>query len=535
VSRQIGQLILLEVLVCAIAIGYMTSAAGAQSRDHDAIGLGEYGHVGTIVREQLPDGLQGLVSDAALATANDPVFAATRASWDVEADFVGQVDYQLSFRSKVDFMSRDYKHIAGLLLDRPSNMGSETMGLFISAAEVAEMSRRDALGDRMNLLVESVTGTSLDQVPEGILPEYGPNFGGIWQDQLDGGRIVLSVLDASTVDLDALARIVGGQQHLRVIEQHFTYNQIETYRRQLHAELDTIGMDRDIEAVRSDRGRLLEVRVTDPEKLPESFGQGVPDTAFWVVEGEPLVELGAPASTHSLTDQQPGLRVSVLETGQGASWCTWGFNGHTSSLHYLILAGHCMPESYENHGGNWIGSDIEINQNGDAARNLTPGDSYLYSHDTDTYDAARISSLYANDNCYHGNNAVSAPSPHCRWPMATRAWHNSWDIGSDLTCASLGNSNAYRCGYIEEINSGNGNRTRVSMAVNSGDSGSGMKFGYRIDGILTDKSTTDAFFQTAYHVQVALGNGYFYFNCHSSSIITYTDPADWGACPAVDA
>ena len=62
---------------------------------------------------------------------------------------------------------------------------------------------------------------------------------------------------------------------------------------------------------------------------------------------------------------------------------------------------------------------------------------------------------------------------------------------------------------------------------------SGGQWGNRIDGILTDRSDTQAFYQTAYHVQYTLGNGYFYFNC-AVGRTTRSDPGGWGVCPAVN-
>ena len=139
---------------------------------------------------------------------------------------------------------------------------------------------------------------------------------------------------------------------------------------------------------------------------------------------------------------------------------------------------------------------------------------------------------YADDNCYHG--PADRIDAHCKYPIQERAWANSWEEGSDITCASLGMSGTYKCGYILEENHWGGNKVRVGMTVISGDSGSGMKWNYRIDGILTDRGESEAFFQTAFHVQQALGDGYFYFNCAVGETV-HTNAWEWGACPGVDA
>jgi hypothetical protein len=487
-----------------------------------------------VEREQLPDGLQQLVRDEAITAANSPEFAVARQAWESDADFVDQVDYQLEFRSHVDFMSRDYEHIAALLTERPVNMGSEEMGLYMSNAEVAEMERRDALGDRMDLVVEAVAGIGQDDTVEGELPDYGPNYGGIWQDQLDGGRIVLAVVDASLLDVESLHRILGGADHLEIVEQPSTYNEIEEYRQMLESELEKLGVPSDVAAVCSDRGRLLEVRVADPESLPESFGNDVPPGAFEIVGGDPVRDAARPVDQrHAWANQQPGLKVLLQSPNlYWGEWCTWGFNGHTPSFHYLITAAHCLQDGgYDTFAG--YAYDLEVLQAGSSARNLTPTYPYVVSLRSNGSDVARISSPYADDNCYHGNHYASTPA-HCRWKMSARAFYNSWEIGSDRTCASLGSSAVYRCGYILKVNHG-GSRVRVGMPIAPGDSGSGAQYQNRIDGIIASTTDwSDAIFVQAYYVQVYLGDGYFYFNC-AEGRTTHSNPNDWGACPIVNA
>lgn len=486
-----------------------------------------------ISRDNLPEWLSSRASAEAIAFANLPVFDAARLAWEDEAHLVDQLDYQLEFRSYVDYMSREPDHIAQLLVDRPQNMGSESMGLLMTDAEVSEMQRRLALGDRMDDVVALVTGVHPTDTVEGVLPDYGPNFGGIWQDQLDEGKIVLAIVDASIIDLAAIEALLGGSEHLKVIEQAFTFQEIEAYREVLAAELDKLGVDWDLAAVKNENGRLLEVRVAQPQALPSDFGAAIPPAAFSVVKGDVRSEASRPSTTHSLGNQQPGLEIWV----RGGSGCTWGFNGHTQSYHYIVTAGHCLFPVYQNYAG-WVGSGVEIDQNGDPSRNLTPGNTYIKSVNVDDgIDAARIESSYADDNCYHGKHGLTSPPPHCGWPMAHRAEHNSWEVGSDMTCASLGNSNTYRCGLILEESWGvSGRKVRVAMNVRQGDSGAGMKWNYRIDGILVDLlPNSEALFHTAYDVQTALAGGSFSFNCYSPGSIVRSNPQNWGTCPKANA
>jgi len=485
-----------------------------------------------LTRAQLPDGLRQLASDQAIEMANDPRLADARENWSSDSDFVDQIDYQLKFRAQVDFMSSDPEYLGELLVARPTNMGIEEMGLYMSDEEAAEMRRRDALGDKMEALVEQVTGVTSTDVKEGVLPDYGPNFGGIWQDQTDGGRILLAVVDASQLDVASLVKAVGDADSLVVIRQEYTYNETEAFRDKLESELDGLGIAGDVMAVSSGEGRLLQVRVQDPGLLPDSFGSSVPEGAFRVVQGAPSVSAGAVNTTHAWADEQPGLRVTTWESGNPyGDVCTWGFNGHTSGYNYIIMAGHCMPPSYKNVTGSWV--ELSVMQNGDSgSHNLTPGWSFLRSLDGTSHDVLRISSSYADDNCYHGSG--SSASAHCQYTMSYRALHNSWETGSDRSCASLGNSNAFRCGYILEEGINGGTTVRVGVQVIGGDSGAGFMYGSRIDGILRDRSATEAYFESAYYVQVALGSGYFYFNC-AYRRATHSDPSGWGSCPAIDA
>ena len=66
---------------------------------------------------------------------------------------------------------------------------------------------------------------------------------------------------------------------------------------------------------------------------------------------------------------------------------------------------------FNNHSGSWL-SNVEASQNLRSSRNLTPSNAYLLSEDTSSYDNARISSGYANDNCYHESHIDLPSIPH---------------------------------------------------------------------------------------------------------------------------
>lgn len=511
-------------VVYLASLGMLLLPAGAVAQS-DGSG------VEPITRDSLPPGIKTLVEDEAIDAVNSPEFDNVRLEWESHADLVSQVDYQLEFRAYTDFMRRDLTYLAELLTERPVNMGIERMGLYMSAQEATELKRRNALGDEMERLVEAITGVKEGVGPEGEIPEYGPDFGGIWQDQLDGGIIVLAVVESADLNVAELNRIAGGADNLKVVKQPYSYNDVENYRNQLVQELDELGIAHDVAATHNDKGRLLEFRVEDPASIPTAFGSNVPADAFSVVEGSPVIEAGYPDETHSWADQQPGLKIAFRTDSDWITNCGWGFNGHTSSYHYIVSAGHCHGATFENYSGN-PGDDVQIWQNNSSLRIVASSPAWVVSVDTSSYDATRIQSHYADDNCYHGDTDRPV-DPDCRWPMKERAWHNSWEVGNDQTCVSLSNSADYRCGFILEENHAGGNKVRVGVSAQGGDSGSGFKWDYRIDGVLTDIAIdgSEAFFQTAFHVQDVLGSG-FNFNCADGETVR-NDPGDWGVCPGV--
>jgi hypothetical protein len=117
--------------------------------------------------------------------------------------------------------------------------------------------------------------------------------------------------------------------------------------------------------------------------------------------------------------------------------------------------------------------------------------------------------------------------------MSSLADHNSWETGSDVTCASLGNTGMWKCGFILQEGVNSDQTVKVGMTAIPGDSGSGMRWGNRIDGILNGITTNAIFFQTGERAETALAPN-FSFNCHVG-LLTTTNPAAWGTCPQVNA
>lgn len=482
-------------------------------------GLGDYGPDGPITPDDLEPGRRERISDEALAAAQDPALALARASWDQPLDFVHQVHYQLRFRSRFDFLSSDLDHLGQLLRDRPENVGVENLGLFMTDAEADELLRRQELGDRLPDLARAAGEEPAQE--EGAEPTRSENFAGVWQDQLDGGRLVVAVVDPSKVDRQALDRLAGGSDNLKVIDVDHSWDEVNTIRDRANKAIQEGDVEAGVRINSTSVGRVIDIYGPDLKTIPADIVALVPDGLGSLTQKDLPVDQGNPNTTHPESEQQPGLRIEFDPGGN----CTWGANGHTSSYNYMVFAGHCGPDP------SFLGwsDSVEIHQNN--SFHLTPGSQFFYSKTDSGWDMERASSPQADSNCYH---AVGSCVRYIRW----RALHNSWETNSDLVCASLGNTNDYECGLILEEYSTPpssctiGNRAvRYDIDTGGGDSGSGLigpvGTGVTIDAIHTCGDGTEALGQTAYDVKNQLA---FDYNCASSKV-TGRSAGNWGSCP----
>ncbi len=506
------------VLVAA-AVGFVGSSAAddsvAAEVATDTAGL----------RSTLPEGLDSYVSEDALSIVLDPAFKAVRAHWNDDIALVDQVDYQLAFRAQADYLDSTVEHLAGVLLDRAVEI--DDLELYFTKSEAAEFMRRKDLGETMEA-IEATLGGGLDAEDDQEARPHDDDYVGVWMDQLNGGAIVVAVREGtgsrSERSIASLEVEVGS---VRVVEQALGLEDLTNLRDEIMAEARAGQIALDADVVPGADGFKVEVTTLEATHAAELLAGPEAEYLRLVAEAPPAPS-GNPLDLHSWADQQPGLAIR-LATTSGDSNCGWGFNGHTSSYTYIVMAGHCGPTLYENYTG-WTGSAFEVSQTHQSSepRIITPGDTYVYSVYTNGYDAKRVESSYANDNCYHGKGASTAA--HCEWPMHNRAGHNTWEPGSDTTCISLSKSNTYRCAFIEAENqctftSGNCRAVRVGVGAQPGDSGSGAKATNTIDGVLADANSTRYEFITAYDVKNQLG---FDFNCAVGQ--TTQGASAWGSC-----
>lgn len=221
--------------------------------------------------------------------------------------------------------------------------------------------------------------------------------------------------------------------------------------------------------------------------------------------------------------------TTALEDLDAFFRCGWGFNGHTQIYNYIITAGHCPGGVHDETKRTVADDEIRISHPASGTTRILTSNPFVYSNNDADYDVARISSAYADDNCFHGASYA------CEWRMDKRAWWNSQDPGQDRTCISLARTNRYTCGYITELNVSEDDMDglmKVDFAVQTGDSGSGAKWGNTIDGILVKRDLGDnntGLIQGAYEVKIGLGSN-FDFNCGVGRT-TNGAPYYWDPCP----
>ena len=487
-------------------------------------GLGEYGTEGPITRDQLEGDLPERVTEEALTTAMSEELAPAREDWNQEFDFVHQIDYQLRFRNKIDYLDSGTDHLADVLEEKPENVGSESLGLYMTEAEAQEFERRQEVGDRIPTVASEV-GRG-EESAEGDEPEHSDNFAGTWQDQNNGGKIVVAVVDASEIDEERVEELAGGEENIEIVEVEHSWDDVEGYRDAILEAIEEENAAATVYINAGPEGRTIEITAPQPETLPESILKIAPDEILTVTEGELPFEDSEPNETHAEVNQQPGLLIFFNRN----STCTWGANAHSKYQTYLITAGHCGD--FDNFRG-WNNNE-EIYQNN--SFHLTPGPRYIYSIDINGWDMKRVSTPQADSNCYHADS-------NCARFIRYRARHNSWEPGSDLVCASLGRTNSYECGVVLEENyrgpatgECSGSRyLRYDIDTSPGDSGSGLigpvaARGASIDAIHSCGAGPVGFGNTAYDVRQQLK---IEFNC-APTVVRNRPAGDWGRCPSIN-
>lgn len=474
----------------------------------------------------VPIELPSEVSDEARSLFLSGELSDARLAWVDQVELLDQIDYQLDFRDSFDYLSTDADHLGMLLSARPKNVGIEDLNLYLSQEEALEFTRRDALGDQMDLIISLVDSGGVGPSFEGDDRVHGENYAGVWQDQQDGGVLIIATTDESSVPTDLIEEVVDLNEY-RVLEVERSWNEIESISDEVFARGQRLDFPADVFINSTSRGRELELVTPRPSNVPPEILEGY-ESLVVVSEGPVARPESNPTGTHSASKQQPGLEIYERESGD---ICTWGVNGHTSSFNYILTAGHCGVTAKGDDYSAYT-NELELYQND--SFHLTSGSVYVKSEYDTAVDAKRVSSSYANDNCYHAG-------ADCRRFIRYRALHNSWDINSDIDCASLGRTNDYRCGLVVQENADdNGcivnDLARIDVDTRGGDSGSGFVHPRSSGATFTalhvcggGPGDTQSLSVTAFDVKNNLD---FDYNCHSSTAIR--SPTQWGTCPAIN-
>ena len=198
--------------------------------------------------------------------------------------------------------------------------------------------------------------------------------------------------------------------------------------------------------------------------------------------------------------------------------CTWGLTGHTSSLNYLVTNGHCllniMPAPQPTQIAGYY--DFDVPQGSGGVELATQLKAYVVAKDYDLIDSARVSSSYADTNCYHTG------ATNCAVFMTGRRSLYDYHVG-ETVCGSFGNSNTYRCDFVTIVPNNGPRWIGFSFTGILGDSGAGMKYSTTWMGLYYGWSASDGLFQPAYWIKTDLA---FDLNC-----VPDGSQSGWAACP----
>ena len=463
------------------------------------------------------------------ALARMPEFAAIRASWpeDAPVAFGDQLEYQIEFRENSGWMNASDAAIAEVMGKRPETGAMKELSLYMSPPEWAEFERRSELAQAGSAVRDAVIGSALPEPSNGQgRSSTGTNFAGLHLDHQDGGVLKLAVKDPNGVDVASVARSVpGGAVNLWVIDNPYSLDELWGFWETIVARVDASGLPvggGPQPGIGPNDETLIEV-IPFAEGLDLSdILKDIPSDAYVVAEvGSPGFNTSTPLSQHSSSQQQPGLKIRVRNYPSISTWsgCTWGFNGHTS-YYYVVTAGHCSVGTGGGHADYGWSEVRQPDTSGfiTSPRNTsTFGAAYLKYGGNEYQDAARFQSSYANHSYYH------AGSDKARL-MGYRASLYATAVGQYF-CASLGESNTYRCGYGEKEEyrhyygpNDYGYRFQVGFATTLGDSGAGLVRSDRIWGLATTYiGNSNTLFVHAYRVKTNIGNSSFDFNCGLSA------------------
>jgi len=173
----------------------------------------------------------------------------------------------------------------------------------------------DRRGEALVLHLTGIDEMAVTEENEGEDLVYSdPNYGGVWGD-FAGGWVV-AVVDCSQVDPDRIAQIAGGPDAVRLIKVAHAYEEVNEFRDILSQQLGDTDLPYGLGIDSTLNGREIVLTVEDPDQVPANLGDGVPDGAYKVEEGQ--VDFGDPIDP---LDPDPPPKRAEPDTTIGALDC----------------------------------------------------------------------------------------------------------------------------------------------------------------------------------------------------------------------
>lgn len=484
------------------------------------------------------------------ATAEPRTLEDVRRAWEVEhqpGTFEDQMAYQRHFRALFDALDDSDGAIVEAMLS-PDPDSFSRWGLSLTPAEHAELLRRNETQKQLPKLAEAAVGSDWsEELVEGLAPDktFGA-FAGRWIDQLDGGRLVVALVESHPAYESAIARIDAERTRLvnesvlmnedvRIETVTFTADQLYAVNRAFGEKyLDDPSMRRSAHMSAS----INEVHNRVDVYAEENWAREAKEFASAYPAG--LVELtivsdGAldfssdlnPSGDWGAGNWHAGAKMQMLSGTGNLGTCTWGASARTASYTYLVTVAHCL--GYDSvrdidYDDNSIGTvsfwnDSLSSTSRRGARALGASSDVFTTPNAHTYvvayhgtrgDLARLMvsnySLVNDLNCYLENLNL------CGRDIARRETTTETEVG-DVKCAVMPSDVAYRCttlysndaiywGYdfIRQMNTTNETKSQ------GGDSGTGWKESTLLSGITRGHGPgplNDTYFTHAYYIEAS--------------------------------
>ncbi len=311
----------------------------------------------------------------------------------------------MAYQRELLGMTGSSEHVSQLLRAAPESV--DRYGFPMTSAEVAEFERRQEV---------------VDAVAESVLPAASdrPGWAGAYVDQARGGAVVLLYEQGAAVDEGTLRQLAGPQaSELRFARVRYTEAELIAAREQLREAwpIDEIPLS-SVAVSHRDNAVIVSVAPSDLTAAAAVFAALTPPDMYRLAEEEPGVDTACTSRDNCFSPMKAGIKIRKGSTT--GVLCTMGFHVLVGSDEQFVTAGHCGysgSNDWYHVGYGKIGAETatQFGSNGrDAMRVQMNADQ----------DSNRVYNLF--------DPVTSARNP----------------VQGESICASLGGSNAHRCGSV---------------------------------------------------------------------------------------